>query len=166
MRQIGPGVIQNAAQALRREGSTEQIGAPERPPDATSALPAPLQDHFGFLLSRMGVERPFSSARAATCKLHLHGQHPICATINKAGRELFSRQGQALTFNTLMYGGVYQTPHSDGGDIALAALILSVPITSLVALCFDNSAGWISLYFKRKTMEEKAKISRLTGKNL
>lgn len=48
-----------------------------------------------------------------------------------------------------------------GEEIAIIALVLLVPIVSLAALCFDNSVGWISLYFKRKTMEEKAKISRL-----
>jgi len=48
-----------------------------------------------------------------------------------------------------------------GEQVAFAALCIAAPIASLLAFYFNRGESWLSLYLKRKTLEEKAKIERL-----
>jgi hypothetical protein len=71
----------------------------------------------------------------------------------------------AIALNVLLIGTViYLVSTSDvphGKDLALAALFLAAPIASLLALYFGGGDSWFSLFFKRKALEEKAKIERI-----
>jgi len=74
----------------------------------------------------------------------------------------------AIILNVALIGTVVylvsEDTHLKGKEIAMAALFLSAPIANLAVFYFSNSESWISLYFKRKAMEEKAKINRLNDK--
>ncbi len=74
----------------------------------------------------------------------------------------------AIFLNVALIGTVIylvsQQSSLTGIDIANTALFLSAPMASLAVFCFSNSESWLSLYFKRKTLEEKAKIDRLNEK--
>ena len=48
-----------------------------------------------------------------------------------------------------------------GKDLPLAVLLIATPIATLLIFYFSGSEGWLSLYFKRKTLEERKKIERL-----
>ena len=52
---------------------------------------------------------------------------------------------------------------SKAADIFLAALFIAAPISSLAAVLFppEGGEGWLGLYLKRKTLEEKDKIEKL-----
>lgn len=50
-----------------------------------------------------------------------------------------------------------------GKDLPLAILLIATPIATLLSFYFTGSEGWLSLYFKRKTLEERKKIERLNG---
>lgn len=72
----------------------------------------------------------------------------------------------AIILNFVLIGTVIYLVSSNGDDqsldeIAMAVLFISAPISSLTAFYFNNSEGWMSLYFRRKAMEEKAKIKHL-----
>ena len=71
----------------------------------------------------------------------------------------------AITLNILVIGTVVylvSTKGASGGmDLALAALFVAAPIASLLALYSSGEDSWLSLFFKRKALEEKAKIERL-----
>lgn len=49
------------------------------------------------------------------------------------------------------------------GDVnePILYLLLLIPIINLFALFFRDKDNWITLYFKRKALEEKTKISEL-----
>ena len=49
-------------------------------------------------------------------------------------------------------------------ELAMSALFLLTPIASLIAIYFNRGESWISLYFKRKAMEEKKIIDKLNDK--
>jgi hypothetical protein len=51
-------------------------------------------------------------------------------------------------------------------DLLLLALVFSAPIVSLLVLWMPDSDDWISLYFRRKAMEERnaSMISRTTAR--
>ena len=71
----------------------------------------------------------------------------------------------AIALNILLIGTVIflvSTKGVSGGmDLALAALIISAPIASLLAFYFGGKDSWLFLFLKRKALEEKAKIERL-----
>jgi hypothetical protein len=46
-------------------------------------------------------------------------------------------------------------------DLLSFLLIVLTPIVSLVALLLEKSGSWLSLYFRRKAVEEKARIAKL-----
>jgi hypothetical protein len=48
-------------------------------------------------------------------------------------------------------------------ELALHALYLAAPLTSILALWSIKSENWIFLYFKRKALEEKKKIDSISG---
>jgi len=74
----------------------------------------------------------------------------------------------AIILNIALIGTVIflisQDSRMSGKEIAMAALFLSAPIASLIAFYFNKGESWVSLYFKRKAMEEKAKIDKLNDK--
>jgi len=55
------------------------------------------------------------------------------------------------------------TEEPTGDEWLLVILITLVPIFSLIAIVFAKGDNWLSLYFKRKALEEKQKIDRLSG---
>jgi hypothetical protein len=77
----------------------------------------------------------------------------------------------AIGLNFLVLGAVlYLFLSSDPGypkgkDLALMVLFLVAPIASLVALDFSGRDGWLTLFLKRKALEEKKRIERLNGPN-
>lgn len=74
-------------------------------------------------------------------------------------------RGLAIVLNVVLIGTViYLVSTSDkpsGKDLALAALFIGAPLVSLLAFYFSGGENWLSLYLKRKALEEKAKIARL-----
>ena len=42
-----------------------------------------------------------------------------------------------------------------------ALFMICTPIFSLIALIFDNGNSWLSLFLKRKTLEEKIRLETL-----
>ena len=56
---------------------------------------------------------------------------------------------------------VIAEPHMNIEEIIMTVLFLIVPISNLAAFYLDDTENWISLFLKRKAMEEKAKISKL-----
>jgi hypothetical protein len=46
-------------------------------------------------------------------------------------------------------------------DLPIFILLIATPIVSLIALRFGDTQDWISLFFKRKAMEERKKIDEL-----
>lgn len=71
----------------------------------------------------------------------------------------------AIALNILLIGTVIYLVltggETSGEDLALAALFIAAPIASLLAFYFSGGDSWLSLFFKRKALEEKAKIERL-----
>jgi len=51
----------------------------------------------------------------------------------------------------------------EAGTILLISLFLLLPIVNILALVLGKD-NWITLYFKRKAMEEKKKISEIEDK--
>jgi len=49
----------------------------------------------------------------------------------------------------------------NGNDILILLLMISFPIINLIVLFKEYSGDWISLYFKRKALEEQVKINKL-----
>jgi hypothetical protein len=52
----------------------------------------------------------------------------------------------------------------EGKGTLLVILIVVAPICSLIVLFGAKGEAWLSLYFKRKALEEKQKIEQLTKK--
>ena len=50
-----------------------------------------------------------------------------------------------------------------GKDLGMAALLISAPIASLLSFYLQRGESWLSLYFKRKALEEKKKIERMNS---
>ena len=48
-------------------------------------------------------------------------------------------------------------------DAVLFVVFIAAPISSLLTLTLNGGEGWLGLYFKRKTLEEKQKIEKLGG---
>jgi hypothetical protein len=71
----------------------------------------------------------------------------------------------AIALNILLIGTVIFLVSTKGVprgvDLALAALFIAAPIASFLAIYFNGDDSWLSLFLKRKAMEEKAKIERL-----
>lgn len=73
----------------------------------------------------------------------------------------------AIALNILLIGTVIylvSTARASGGKdlaLALAALFIAAPIASNLAFYFSGEDSWLSLFFKRKALEEKQKIERL-----
>lgn len=66
-----------------------------------------------------------------------------------------------LLIATMIYMFITQgAPHKD--DAFVVAVCFAAPITSLFALRSVGSENWISLFFKRKALEEKSKIEKLS----
>lgn len=49
------------------------------------------------------------------------------------------------------------------GEVFLVGVLFAAPISSLIALFLKGGDSWIGLYFKRKALEEKQKIEKLSG---
>jgi hypothetical protein len=52
----------------------------------------------------------------------------------------------------------------NGDELIIFIPMVAAPICSLFALFGASGETWLSLYFKRKTLEEKQKIDQLTKK--
>lgn len=52
----------------------------------------------------------------------------------------------------------------EGDDLIVVIPMVAAPIFSLIALFSAKRETWLSLYFKRKALEEKQKIEQLTNK--
>lgn len=63
---------------------------------------------------------------------------------------------------TMIY--LFSEKSPQGGDLAIFALVLAAPIASLLALRVQHGEDWLSLYLKRKALEEKRKIEQLNSK--
>jgi hypothetical protein len=50
------------------------------------------------------------------------------------------------------------------GDILFVLLMLLTPILNLIYIFLWSEESWLTRYFKRKTMEEKRKNEKLSGK--
>ena len=48
-------------------------------------------------------------------------------------------------------------------EVFLVVVLFAAPISSLVALSLKGGESWLGLYFKRKALEEKQKIEKLSG---
>jgi hypothetical protein len=72
----------------------------------------------------------------------------------------------AILFNLLLIGTVIFLLAKDGvpkgNEVLLLIPLIFAPIFSLIAILGANES-WLSLYFKRKALEEKQKIDQLTG---
>ena len=72
----------------------------------------------------------------------------------------------AILFNLLLIGVVIflfaKEGVPKGNELLLLIPMIFAPIFSLIAI-FGASDNWLSLYFKRKALEEKQKIDQLTG---
>jgi hypothetical protein len=53
---------------------------------------------------------------------------------------------------------------SDIGEVFLFLLLLGTPLVNLVYVLFLGGESWLTLYFKRKALEEKKKIAELEDK--
>lgn len=53
---------------------------------------------------------------------------------------------------------------SEGKAWLLLIPMVAAPICSLIAIFGAKGESWLSLYFKRKTLEEKRKIEQLSNK--
>ena len=51
-----------------------------------------------------------------------------------------------------------------GDEIILAVLIFAHLIITLIALFSSTDNGWLALYFKRRRLEEEAKVAELEKK--
>ena len=64
----------------------------------------------------------------------------------------------AIGLNCLLMGTVLYlvltSGEPSGKDLALAALFIAAPIASLLSFYFSSGESWLSLYFKRKALEE------------
>jgi len=73
----------------------------------------------------------------------------------------------ALIGNILVIGFViYELfvegmPH--GNDIWIVVLVILLPILNIYAIRSNVGEDWISLWFRRKALEEKKKIERLNS---
>lgn len=72
----------------------------------------------------------------------------------------------AILFNLLLIGVVIflfvKEGVPKGNELLLVIPMIFAPIFSLIAI-FGANDSWLSLYFKRKALEEKRKIDQLTG---
>jgi hypothetical protein len=74
----------------------------------------------------------------------------------------------AILFNLYLLGMViflFLTKNAPKGEdwLVITPMILA-PLFSLLTLFGSNKDNWLSLYFKRKVLEEKKKIDQLNGK--
>jgi len=74
----------------------------------------------------------------------------------------------AIILNIVLIGTVIYPLFSDmksvsGKDLGMAALLISAPIASLLSFYLQRGESWLSLYFKRKALEEKKKIERMNS---
>jgi len=70
----------------------------------------------------------------------------------------------AVIANLILLGvSISLTLHHNlnGKDILIVLLFITVPIINLIVLFKEYSGDWISLYFKRKAIEEQVKINKL-----
>lgn len=76
----------------------------------------------------------------------------------------------AMFLNALLLGTViylFATKGAPGKDeVFLTIILIAAPISCLIAIVFNGSESWISLYFKRKALEEKKKIEKLDGEKI
>lgn len=75
----------------------------------------------------------------------------------------------AIVLNVILIATViYLVSSSSSGlrgkDWAFFILFISAPTASLWAIYFRASESWLSLFLKRKALEEKAKIDQLTAR--
>jgi hypothetical protein len=73
----------------------------------------------------------------------------------------------AIVLNIILIGTVIylfsDMKSVSGKDLGLAALFISAPIASLFSFYLQRGESWLSLYFKRKALEEKKKIERMNS---
>ena len=74
----------------------------------------------------------------------------------------------AIFFNLFLLGMViffYATEGvpSGGDDLFWFILMTLAPVFSLIVIFGSKGDNWLSLYFKRKALEEKRKIDQLSG---
>jgi hypothetical protein len=72
----------------------------------------------------------------------------------------------AITLNVILIATVIyfvSSSSSDlrGKDLAFFVLFISAPAASLLAFYFSAGENWLSLFLRRKALEEKAKIEQL-----
>lgn len=51
-----------------------------------------------------------------------------------------------------------------GDDWMLVIPMIAAPVCSIIALLVSTDDGWMSLYFKRKALEEKKKIEAINDR--
>ena len=59
---------------------------------------------------------------------------------------------------------VTEGPPREGRGFFIAILMILAPILSFIAMLRHSGENWLSLYLRRKAIEEQAKIDRLTNK--
>jgi len=73
----------------------------------------------------------------------------------------------AILFNLLLIGVVIfllaKEGVPEGNELLLVIPMIFAPIFSLIAIFGAKGDNWLSLYLKRKALEEKQKIDQLTG---
>jgi hypothetical protein len=68
----------------------------------------------------------------------------------------------AVLIGDVIYRMFYQEL---GIPYAWVAMLLAPPLFSLIAIRAPHADDWLSLYFKRKALEERKKIERLNAKD-
>ena len=73
----------------------------------------------------------------------------------------------ALVANALLLGFIiyllFAKGMPNGNEIWIVILLALVPILNIYAIRSSTGDDWISLWFRRKALEEKKKIERLTN---
>jgi hypothetical protein len=69
----------------------------------------------------------------------------------------------AILFSFVIYWLATDGIPSDAKGVLIFILLLLTPIVSVPALLSGTSESWLSLYLRRKSLEEKKKIENLSN---
>ena len=114
-----------------------------------------VMEKYGFLIGhgRQGGEQHDVSASTDRGAIMQSGQSPF---------RLLVIVLDVAWIGTVIYLFSDTNPKS-AKDIGLALLFFAAPVATLLSFYLEREESWLSLYFKRKALEERKKIERMNN---
>lgn len=68
-----------------------------------------------------------------------------------------------ILFGFAIYLWIVDAPQVGGVELFAFLMVLITPLLNLYIICSTKGGDWLSLFLKRKALEEKKKIEKLQG---